>query len=111
MMYKLGASNGDSISYQEAFYRRSCFSPAEDMARQSSMSDNLLGGYVRIVSPYTPLFEDAQDKGYASEDDKQSNSYNGGFSLASETPQLAQRSSKSLLVKDVNKVQSSSPHI
>ncbi|KAH0458403.1 hypothetical protein IEQ34_013718 [Dendrobium chrysotoxum] len=64
-MYRLGPSNGDSVSYHEAFYRRSFLNPpTEDMARQCS--DNIFGSYVRIASPYTPLFDDAQDKGYAS---------------------------------------------
>lgn len=68
-MYRLGPLNGDNVSYHEAFYRRSFLSPStEDVATQSSMSDNIFGSFVRIASPYTPLFGGAQDKGYASED-------------------------------------------
>ncbi|PKA51183.1 hypothetical protein AXF42_Ash010623 [Apostasia shenzhenica] len=88
-MYRLGSSDGENISYHEAFYRRSFLNPSvEDVARQSSLSNNILGGCVRIASPYTPLFEDAQDKGYASEGDKQSNFSNGDFFAALEAPRL-----------------------
>lgn len=68
-MYRLGASSWDNVSCHQTFYQRTSLCPStEDMARQSFMSDNILGGYARNASPYTPLFEDAEDKGYSSED-------------------------------------------
>ncbi|KAI0501786.1 hypothetical protein KFK09_016731 [Dendrobium nobile] len=103
-MYRLGPSNGDSVSYHEAFYRRSFLNPpTEDMARQCS--DNIFGSYVRIASPYTPLFDDAQDKGNASEGEKQSNFCNGVLLSASEVSQLASFNSKHFHVKDTSKEQ------
>lgn len=102
-MYRLGPLSGGSVSYHEPFYRRSFLtSSIDDVVRQSSLSDNILGSYVRIASPYMPLFEDA---GYASEGEKQSNICNGGLLSASEASQLTPFNSRHFHLKDTSKDQ------
>ncbi|XP_020576123.1 uncharacterized protein LOC110021808 [Phalaenopsis equestris] len=67
-MYRLGPVIWSRVPDHEPFYRRSLSSPStEDMTRQRSMSGNIFVSNLCIATPHAPPFEDAQDKGHASE--------------------------------------------
>lgn len=61
-MYRLGLSSVDSAAYHEADFdvRNSFLNPSTD--RQTSNSDEFLGGSIYDPAYYSSLFEDAPDK-------------------------------------------------
>ncbi|KAG1338232.1 hypothetical protein COCNU_04G005380 [Cocos nucifera] len=100
-MYRLGVSSVDSAAYHEADFdvRNSFLNPSTD--RQTSISDDILGGSIYDPAYYSSLFEDAPDKRCAFEGDKPTNGCVGGPS-AMESPQLKSCISRSFQVVDVD---------
>ncbi|XP_010922893.1 uncharacterized protein [Elaeis guineensis] len=100
-MYRLGVSSVDGAAYREADFdvRNSFLNPSTD--RQTSNSDDILGGSIYDPAYYSSLFEDAPDKRCAFEGDKPTNGRVGGPS-AMGSPQLKSCISRSFQVVDVD---------
>ncbi|XP_058079200.1 uncharacterized protein LOC131227415 isoform X2 [Magnolia sinica] len=90
-MYRLGVSSVESTSYQEVDFdlRNSFLNPSNPgLARQNSVSDEILGGSIYDPAYYSSLFEDPKDNGYANAHDGGSVSDDGGTTSAAESSQL-----------------------
>lgn len=69
-MYRLGPASVESSAYREVDYdmRSSFLNPSiNEIARQTSNSDECLGGAIYDPAYYSSLFEDGQDKGFVRE--------------------------------------------
>ncbi|XP_008792499.2 uncharacterized protein LOC103709088 isoform X2 [Phoenix dactylifera] len=103
-MYRLGVSSVDGTAYHEADFdvRNSFLNPStHEVDRQTSNSDDILGGSIYDPAYYSSLFEDAPDKSCACEGDKPTKGRDGGSS-AVESPQLKSCISRSFQVDDVD---------
>ncbi|XP_026661211.2 uncharacterized protein LOC103709088 isoform X4 [Phoenix dactylifera] len=105
---KLGVSSVDGTAYHEADFdvRNSFLNPStHEVDRQTSNSDDILGGSIYDPAYYSSLFEDAPDKSCACEfclqGDKPTKGRDGGSS-AVESPQLKSCISRSFQVDDVD---------
>ncbi|KAJ6813009.1 uncharacterized protein M6B38_146735 [Iris pallida] len=90
-MYRLGVSSVYSSAYQEPDFdvRSSFLNPStREIPRQNFNSNEFLGGSIYDPTYYSSLFEDAQDKRYTNEGDKQVIANDRGSNSASGSPQL-----------------------
>ncbi|XP_042379061.1 uncharacterized protein LOC121971711 isoform X3 [Zingiber officinale] len=88
-MYRLGISTMDNTTYCADYNVRDSFvnPPTNEVARQTSNSDEILGGSVYDPTYYSSLFEDIQETQHMTEGRKQI-LYNGNSSLVVESPKL-----------------------
>ncbi|KAG6532812.1 hypothetical protein ZIOFF_006665 [Zingiber officinale] len=86
---QLGISTMDNTTYCADYNVRDSFvnPPTNEVARQTSNSDEILGGSVYDPTYYSSLFEDIQETQHMTEGRKQI-LYNGNSSLVVESPKL-----------------------
>ncbi|KAK9273726.1 hypothetical protein L1049_018536 [Liquidambar formosana] len=106
-MYRLGVSHLDAAVSREADFdlRNSFLNPATPaVVRQSSDSDDVLGGSIYDPAYYSSLFEDGQDNGYSYGGQKHGIGDHGSTSVA-EPSQLKPSISRSSQAVDVSSCQ------
>ncbi|KAJ6811781.1 uncharacterized protein M6B38_308045 [Iris pallida] len=106
-MYRLGVSSVNSSAYQEPDFdvRSSFLNPSTcEIPRHNFNGNEFLGGSIYDTTYYSSLFEDAQDKRYTNEGDKQVLGYDRSSISSNESPQLRSCISRSFQVIDVDNI-------